>query len=854
SLLCIVITTLVASLLVPTAAWADDAPPTTNPPPAVVTTAAGATGAQTDEAATQPASTNSASTNAVSTDVAATQPASTTAAATQPASTDAVATQPASTDVASTNAAITQSVSTEAASTDSAATQPASTDVVATQPPPTDIASTNAAATQPASTDIVSTEAAPTESVATQPASTEVASTDAAATQSASADIAPKNAVSTDQPAPTDVAPTDAVAPQPAPTQTSSTDVSDSTVNGSEASTVAALADSGSVLTDQNGNSIPLASTQAAEILGQSQPDPVVCPAGSANASAPGCKPGYTTITSAIAAASAGSVIFVESGTYTEQVVINESLSLIGAGSTSTIIQAPSILATDPDGYQDLVLIEGSATVVNISGFTISGPGPSGCDSINNGIYVRGGATANISKNVITHIRDNPLGGCQNGVAIRVGSHYNYSRTVAVNQVGTAKITNNTISDYQKGGIVIDNTGSYADIEGNTVEGVGATTAIAQNGIQISRGATATVLNNIVGGNLCDYSSCGPNADTQDQSAGILLYQSGNVTIQNNTVSNNDIGLYSLVTVLGSSASVAQNTYEDNRYENILADQGTLNLQNNTITGSNYGVWAYSFAGDTGNTIVNLTGNQISDALVAGIRLDKDSGDLYNPVVNGSGNSFVGNPEGVINNTTTLADFVGNWWGSFVGPMDNKTVPDACGLTQNNPSGTGNGVTPCVRYDPWFTANPFATSGENGSLGLGELSSLIIPITGGQLTTIDCGSPTMTVEVGNTDAILTGLCGYEVVLAPTTAEDLPGALHQNQKFVTGVVITLLKDGKAVDALPAGASIQVSYLKPSGDASIMAWNGSSWTEEPTSMNGDRAIANLDAPAATVLVTP
>jgi len=65
---------------------------------------------------------------------------------------------------------------------------------------------------------------------------------------------------------------------------------------------------------------------------------------------------------------------------------------------------------------------------------------------------------------------------------------------------------------------------------------------------------------------------------------------------------------------------------------------------------------------------------------------------------------------------------------------------------------------------------------------------------------------------------------------------------------------LLKDGRVVDVLPAGTSIQVSYLKPSGDASIMAWNGSSWVEEPASNSGDRAIANLDKPVVTtVLVT-
>ena len=325
------------------------------------------------------------------------------------------------------------------------------------------------------------------------------------------------------------------------------------------------------------------------------------------------------------------------------------------------------------------------------------------------------------------------------------------------------------------------------------------------------------------------------------------------MTLQNNTITNNDLGLYSLLTDPGSSASVAKNTFEDNRYENILADQGTLNLQNNTITGSNYGIWAYSFLGDTGNTIVNLTGNQISNALVAGIRLDKDAGDPYNPVVNGSGNSFIGNPKGVLNNTTTLADFVGNWWDSLAGPMDNKTVPDACGLNQNNPSGTGNGVSPCVRYDPWSTANPFAASGGNGSSSSAELSTLIIPVTGGQPVTISCVDPSEMFQVGDVQVTFTGLCNYEVVLDQLSKDNLPGNLAQGNHFVEGISMSLLKDGKAVDALPAGATIQVSYPNPSGNTSILAWNNSSWVEKPSSVIDDRVVANLDKPATNVIVT-
>ena len=776
-------------------------------------------------------------------------PSSPAAPATGASSSSQPGTDPASPSAATQAPASTSSTESATQSVGSTSTDTSSTQVAATQAPastsPTDSAAQSVGST---STDIPSTQSAETQ------APTGVSSTDAA-TQSATTPLV--DLTSTDAtaaqlaatPAPTTATSTD-VAAEPAVTQTPSPEsTGQATADATEAA-VTALANSGSILTDQNGNVIPLASTQAADVLGQSLPDPVVCPAGSTSASAAGCVHGYTTISSAILAAAAGSVIFVESGTYTEQVVIDKSLTLTGAGSASTFIQAPATMTSDADGNKNLIEVTGATTVANISGFTIEGPGPSGCHGVgmDYGIYVRGGATANISNNTITHVRTNPAGGCQNGVAIRVGSK-------AAGQTGTAKITNNVISDYQKGGIVIDNTGSYADIEDNLVQGLGETTVIAQNGIQISRGATATLLNNTIEDNLCDHASCGPDIETQDQSAGILLYQSGNVSIQNNTVRNNDQGLYSLITVLGGSASAKQNTFEDNRYENILADQGTLDLQNNTITGGNYGVWAYSFLGDTGNTVVNLNGNQISNALIAGIRLDKDSGQSYNPVINGSGNTFTGNPAGVINDTTTLADFVGNWWDSATGPVDGKSIPDACGLTQNNPLGTGNGVSPCVQYDPWLTANPSAGGGGTGGAGGSGGSAALppaIPVTGAEPTPIGCDKPSVTSRIGDIQVTFTGLCGYEVVLAQLSKDSLLGNLSQGTGFVAGVSYVLLKDGKAVDVLPAGASVQVSYLKPSGNASVLAWIDSSWVVQSASVIDNRIVANFDTPVANVVM--
>ena len=60
---------------------------------------------------------------------------------------------------------------------------------------------------------------------------------------------------------------------------------------------------------------------------------------------------------------------------------------------------------------------------------------------------------------------------------------------VANHTLNTISITNSTVSDYQKGGIVVTN--ADVTITGNQVTGAGATGLTAQNGIQVS-GSTGT--------------------------------------------------------------------------------------------------------------------------------------------------------------------------------------------------------------------------------------------------------------------------------------------------------------------------------------------------------------------------
>ena len=144
----------------------------------------------------------------------------------------------------------------------------------------------------------------------------------------------------------------------------------------------------------------------------------------------------------------------------------------------------------------DIVTIGKTATV-ELTGFTVSGPAVSAsCNTLGAGINVLTGGTANIHDNTIADVRHDPLDGCQDGLGIVAGT----STGAAV----TVTITNNTVVHYQKNGITVRGHGLDGHDHREHRDGSRRDAGIAQNGIQVSSGASATVIGNTVSGNECD--------------------------------------------------------------------------------------------------------------------------------------------------------------------------------------------------------------------------------------------------------------------------------------------------------------------------------------------------------------
>jgi len=255
----------------------------------------------------------------------------------------------------------------------------------------------------------------------------------------------------------------------------------------------------------------------------------------------------------AVTAAAPGAHIDVCPGTYIEQVTIpagKDNIQLRSTRRWEAVIKAPAVMVPP----KAIVLVN-AAQNVTILAFTITGPGGGPCDALEYGVRVDGGGSADILGNHITQIRDEPLSGCQNGVAIRVGRQFEGT-------TGSARIMGNVIDNYQKNGPTVDNVGSHAEIVNNRILGIGPTAVIAQNGIQASRGATAEIRHNFVSGNIYTPQTFA--------SGGILLFEPGAVLTDHNTASSNDVSIWMIAAASGSMTT--QNRVRASTFDGITLD------------------------------------------------------------------------------------------------------------------------------------------------------------------------------------------------------------------------------------------------------------------------------------------
>jgi hypothetical protein len=304
-----------------------------------------------------------------------------------------------------------------------------------------------------------------------------------------------------------------------------------------------------------------------------------------------------------------GSTVNVCGGTYREQLEITGEVRIVGrsdakvtlpaaiADSNTACDRAIDELGGQPD--QDLVSICTKATV-KLSALTLEAKWPA--NTCYDGLYntmVGGGATLEASK-VAFDGAGVEGSGCQGGVGVEVGTsglEGPSSVTTPALEVGHAVLTHDTVTEYQKNGLTVDGDGSTLTVAPTvTITGAGPGPQ-GQNGIQVSRGAVASIDKATISKDECNVVSvCGSETASQweEDAAGVLLYLPGPLTtVESSKLSENNIGVEYIsgreTRPSDPELQLTRNTVSGG-YASVQINQGNAALTKNKLSGGLIGI------------------------------------------------------------------------------------------------------------------------------------------------------------------------------------------------------------------------------------------------------------------------
>ena len=390
-----------------------------------------------------------------------------------------------------------------------------------------------------------------------------------------------------------------------------------------------------------------------------------------------GTKGCSSTIGAAVAAASAGDVIQVSQGTYHEDVVIGKSISLIGANSNNTIIDATGMSnGIYVDGLDNAAVgVVGISDVV-VSGFTIQNANYEGILMTNaTRITINGNQV--LKNNVSLNVNDGTCGTIPN---FETAEGFDCGEGIHLSGVDHSIISNNMI-EHNAGGILLsDDTGATHDnlIMSNTVQenpfDCGIT--LASHPLYNPNPGPPTaagVYHNTITGNTAKHNGFqvpGAGAGVGIFSPAPFTNNYANVVVNNDLIDNGLPGV--ALHAHAPGAGLNDNMIAGNRISGNAADTDDTSTSGPTginVSGGDNGA-GVPLAVITGTVIA---GNVIEKEAV-GVAT-KTSGTVsanlndFNAVVTGVDNIFSGPVNALF-----------NWWGCAKGP----NAPGCAGTTGTN--------------------------------------------------------------------------------------------------------------------------------------------------------------------------
>ncbi|HRN50174.1 MAG TPA: right-handed parallel beta-helix repeat-containing protein [Anaerolineales bacterium] len=391
----------------------------------------------------------------------------------------------------------------------------------------------------------------------------------------------------------------------------------------SVAEVVEVLADTGTVLLDSAGVEIPLTSEVAVAAL--TAPDPIGCPPGVVPTTWGGtgvigvdCTISYSSIQAAIndAAVTTGWTIYIDPGTFYENVNVSKSVTLQGSGQGVTIVK-PAVTGVNtcqgscPNATNTVILV--SANGVSIFDLTVDGDS----DLLNNGLTV-GGVDVNSHNGIIT----------------------NTHTSLTVEDV--------TVQNVYARGIQMGSSNGSFNFSNNTVDNV--------QGDFFSMG-------------IFGYTSGGviDNNQISNVGDGIALNWSKGTQITNNTVTNAGTGIHTDNT--NGADVISGNTITNGKTNSygifVFAPYEQVTVKDNDISGVYYGLTlSGNGSGDPVNDI-QFEGNEVN-ASVAGAYITSDVWNYFKSDVKTTftDNTISGGNYGFLLESQAAADYVPGYYGA----------------------------------------------------------------------------------------------------------------------------------------------------------------------------------------------
>ncbi|MDP4267208.1 MAG: DUF1565 domain-containing protein, partial [Bacteroidota bacterium] len=439
----------------------------------------------------------------------------------------------------------------------------------------------------------------------------------------------------------------------------------------------------------------------------------------------------FATVNKAITSASNNDTIYVDSGVYTEQIIINAKiLNIIGAGKTKSTLKCPANPSNTVTNCGKPIIGISNVSSVVIDGFTIDGLSlMSTINSLNGvGFNDAGGTVRNcafqnidgttssvgrngcgitgqlvntarsitITNNTFTNfitrginlssfilsapITINIYGNTIAGSGYRINSNSNVQRGITITGVFNGSVNNNTISNMAHeslvsygiriyGGQSVSGASLIVDTKNNTITNV-------ERAIEYIATVTASPYTcNLSGAISENIISVSQSAITQSVIYGISVWQRAvgvmNVNVNNNSVSGNILQGYT-----GSQAIRLLSSIDSTKNQRIL----NINMRGNSIVKSSGGVkgWSTGMYGETYKCnlmTLNIDSNSVFDCR-KGIQIVNSQDDIQtNKLITSIKNNLLTNNDtGIVAYGYTLGSKAVNNNSSLTATITNNSI------------------------------------------------------------------------------------------------------------------------------------------------------------------------------------